>query len=104
MEKDPTKMAQFTPIFEYTQNTEGRATKKERAERMTRESRTRFARRGNQWHLCSHVRLRQDLLKREGANRYEEDNVVTFNLLEEKYGFYPVCLWAHTVTKPVFRV
>ena len=71
---------------------------------MTRESRTRFARRGNQWHLCSHVRLRQDLLKREGANRYEEDNVVTFNLLEEKYGFYPVCLWAHTVAKPVFRV
>jgi len=39
VEKDPTKMAQFTSIFEYTQDAEGRATKKQRAERMSKDDR-----------------------------------------------------------------
>ena len=39
VEKDPTKIAQFTSIFEYTQDAEGRATKKQRAERMSKDDR-----------------------------------------------------------------
>ena len=55
---------------------------------------------GFRFHMYAYDR---DLLKREGGDRYDEDNVVTFDLLDEKYGFYPVCRWAQTRAKAVFR-
>jgi hypothetical protein len=45
----------------------------------------------------------RDLLKREGEERFDADNVVTFDLLDKQYGFYPVCRWAQTRAKAVFR-
>lgn len=55
---------------------------------------------GFRFHMYAYDR---DLLKREGADRFVEDNVVTVDLLNEKYGFYPVCRWAQTRAKAVFR-
>jgi hypothetical protein len=55
---------------------------------------------GFRFHMYAYDR---DLLKREGEDRFDADNVVTFDLLDKQYGFYPVCRWAQTRAKAVFR-
>jgi hypothetical protein len=57
--------------------------------------------RGFRFHIYGYDR---NLLKRQGADRYEKDKDVTFDLLDVRYGFYPVCHWAQTRSEPpVFR-
>ena len=46
----------------------------------------------------------QDISLRQGAERLQKDQDVTFDPLDERLGFYPVCRWAQTKSaQPVFR-